>query len=64
MWTTVYVATGNEQSKQITDKLAKEGFLVKSRFFAQDGEDELYEILAPSFESEDIQMAMIELGII
>ena len=64
MWTTVYVATGNEQSIEIVDKLAKEGFLVKSRFFAQDGEDELYEILAPSFESEDIQMAMIELGIV
>lgn len=64
MWTTVYVATGNEQSNEIVDKLAKEGFLVKSRFFAQDGEDELYEILAPSFESGDIQMAMIELGII
>lgn len=64
MWTTVYVTTGNEESIKIVDKLAKEGFLVKSRLFSQDGEDDLYEILAPSFESGDIQMAMIELGII
>ena len=63
MWTTVYVATGFENCKNIQERLAKEGFLVKHRFFAQDGEDDLYEILAPSFESKDIQMAMLELGI-
>ncbi|NLC03582.1 MAG: hypothetical protein GX787_04795 [Tissierellia bacterium] len=64
MWTTIYVATGYEHSKEIVDKLAKEGFLVKHRLFGQDGEDELYEILAPSFESQDVQMAMMELGIL
>lgn len=64
MWTTVYVATGYEHCKEIIDKLANEGFLVKHRFFGQDGQEELYEILAPSFESGDIQIAMAELGIL
>lgn len=64
MWTTVYVATGYENSKKIIDILAKEGFLVKQRVFAQEGEAELYEILAPSFESQDVQTAMMELGIL
>ena len=64
MWTTVYVATGYENCKEIISKLKIEGFLVKHRFFCQDGEEELYEILAPSFESKDIQNAMLELGII
>ncbi len=64
MWTTVYVATGYEHSKEIIDKLANEGFLVKHKLFGQEGNEELYEILAPTFESEDIQMAMMELGIL
>lgn len=64
MWTTVYVATGYEHCKEIINKLANEGFLVKHSFFGQDGEEELYEILAPTFESNDIQMAMLELGIL
>lgn len=64
MWTTVYVAIGNDSTNEIVGKLKTEGFLVKTRYFAQDGEDELYEILAPSFESKEVQAAMIELGII
>ena len=64
MWTTVYMAIGKEAALEIEKKLKKEGFIVKLRFFATEGEDELYEILAPDFEAEDIQEALFDLGII
>ncbi|MBU5311643.1 hypothetical protein KQI38_06350 [Tissierella carlieri] len=64
MWTAVYMATGLNNAHEVEQKLKAEGFLVKIKYFAQEGEEELYEILAPEFEAEDIQEAMIELGII
>ncbi|WP_353095405.1 hypothetical protein [Tissierella praeacuta] len=64
MWTAVYMATGLDNAHEVEKKLKAEGFLVKIKYFAQEGEEELYEILAPEFEAEDIQNAMIELGII
>lgn len=64
MWTAVYVATGLDNAHDIEGRLKAEGFLVKIKYFAQEGEEELYEILAPEFEAEDVQEAMIELGII
>ncbi|HAE91541.1 hypothetical protein SAMN02745784_01276 [Tissierella praeacuta DSM 18095] len=64
MWTAVYMATGLDNAYEVERKLKAEGFLVKIKYFAQEGEEELYEILAPEFEAEDIQNAMIELGII
>jgi len=64
MWTTVFMATGYDKALEIQRQLKNEGFIVKHRFFGQDGQDELYEILAPSFESGDIQIAMAELGIL
>lgn len=63
MWTTVYMATGLEYASEIERSLKSEGFLVKIRYFSLDNEEELYEILAPEFEAEDVQEAMIELGI-
>lgn len=64
MWTTVYLATGFDIAVNIKNKLSKEGFLVKIKFFSKEGEEELYEILAPEFEVEDIQEAMVELGLL
>jgi len=64
MWTAIYVAIGIENALDIERKLKNEGFLIKKRFFSLEGEDELYEIIAPEFEVEEIQEAMLELGII
>lgn len=64
MWTTVYMATGLERASQIQEKLKREGFMVKIKHFAKEGDEELYEILAPEFEIQDIEEAMIELGIL
>lgn len=64
MWTTVYIATGRENALDIEEKLKAEGFLIRVKFFSLEGEDELYEILAPEFELADIEETMIELGII
>lgn len=63
MWTTVYMATGLEYASEIERNLKSEGFLVKIRYFSLENEEELYEILAPEFEAQDVQEAMIELGI-
>ncbi len=63
MWTTVYVAIGLDMASEIQQKLKAEGFLIKIRYFTKEGEDELYEILAPEFEIKDIEQAMIELGL-
>lgn len=64
MWTAVHMTTGFENALNIERQLKKEGFLVKVKYFTKEGEEELYEILAPEFEAEEIQEAMIELGII
>jgi hypothetical protein len=63
MWTTIYMAIGLENATAIEKRLKEEGFLVKIRYFSLEGEEELYEILAPEFEAEEVQEAMIELGI-
>lgn len=64
MWTTVYVATGKDWAVKIRDKLHQEGFMVKIKYFGLEGEEELYEILAPDLEVEDIQSFMLEIGIL
>ncbi|MEW8973628.1 MAG: hypothetical protein AB2375_05470 [Tissierellaceae bacterium] len=64
MWTTIYVASGYENAIEIEEKLRAEGFIIKIKYFAYEGGEELYEILAPSFEAEDVQVSMIELGIL
>lgn len=64
MWTTVYMAVGLDTANEIEEKLKNEGFLVKIRYFAKEGDEELYEILAPEFELSDIEEAMMELGIL
>lgn len=64
MWTTVYLAVGLSMATEIQEKLKEEGFLVKIKYFSKEGEEELYEILAPEFELLDIEEAMMELGIL
>ncbi|NLV88215.1 MAG: hypothetical protein GX021_02435 [Tissierellia bacterium] len=64
MWTTVHMAIGHDKALEIQRLLKKEGFIVKIKFFSKEGGEELYEILSTAFEAEDIQEAMIELGII
>lgn len=63
MWTTIYMATGKEELKEVTSILEKEGFLVKSNYALNDGKDDVYEILAPELEAEDIREFLIELNI-
>ena len=64
MWTAVYLATGFDKSTSIENKLLEEGFLVKKRLFSKEGDEELYEILAPEFEASEIQAVLYDLGII
>ncbi|NLN14329.1 MAG: hypothetical protein GX185_01860 [Tissierellia bacterium] len=64
MWTTVYVATGQEWAEEVECKLKAEGFIVKRKYFATEGDEELYEILAPTFEAEEIQSVLVELDIL
>lgn len=64
MWTAIYVAIGIENALDVEKRLRSEGFLIKRKFFALEGEDELYEILAPEFEAEEIQEVLMELRII
>ncbi|NLY44953.1 MAG: hypothetical protein GX053_03035 [Tissierella sp.] len=63
MWTTVYVASGYDYAQKIEKRLSEEGYIVKTKFFAMEGEEKLYEILAPTFEAEDIQTVLVELEI-
>lgn len=64
MWTTVYVATSLEQATEIEKQLKEEGFLVKTQLFSIEGDEELYEILAPEVEAKDVQMVLYNLGIL
>ena len=64
MWTAVYLATGLEFANEVEKKLMDEGFLVKKQLFTKEGNEELYEILAPEFEAKDIQAVLYDLGII
>ncbi len=64
MWTTVYVASGEDWAIEIENKLIAEGFLVKKKLISLGDGEELYEILAPNFEASDVQTTLIELGII
>jgi hypothetical protein len=64
MWTTIYVACGHEWAEMIEKILLAEGYIVKSKFFAKEGNDELFEIMVPSFEAEEIQRTLIDLNII
>lgn len=63
MWTAVYLATGLESAQRIEKKLKDEGFLIKVKLFSKEGDEELYEILAPEFEADEIQAVMFDLGI-
>lgn len=58
------MATGIENAKKMQKILKDEGFLVKINFSGKEDNKEVYEILAPEFEVEDVEEAMIELGIL
>ncbi len=62
MWTVVYVADSIELADRITKILRDEGFLVKRELIIND-EEEIYEILAPEIEAEEIKEFIIELNI-
>lgn len=63
MWTTVYIATGYDWALEVKRLLEEEGFVLKIKYLAlEDGED-IYEILGPKFEIDDIQAAILELRI-
>jgi len=64
MWTAVYLATGLDSAIKIEKRLQEEGFLIKKQLFSKDGDEELYEILAPEFEANEIQAVLFDLGII
>lgn len=64
MWTTIYMATGKDNAKEIQEILKNEGFLVKINLIEKEKGEETYEILAPEFEVVDIEEVMIELGIL
>ncbi|HLS53649.1 MAG TPA: hypothetical protein VK031_06730 [Tissierellaceae bacterium] len=64
MWTTVYVASGIETAREIEKQLVEEGFMVQVKYFTSENGEELYELLVPRFEAEEIQLCLIELGII
>ena len=64
MWTTVYVAVGEDWAKELEQRLTAEGYIVKIKFFAMEAGEELYEILAPTFEAEEIQSVLVELNLI
>ncbi|NLW23402.1 MAG: hypothetical protein GXY88_09195 [Tissierellia bacterium] len=64
MWTAVYLATGLDAANEVEKRLQEEGFLVKKRLFTKEGDEELYEILAPEFEADDIRSVLFDLGII
>lgn len=63
MWTTIHMATGSEEAEQIVGILKREGFLVKANFALNDGEEKMYEILAPQLEAEDIREVLRDLNI-
>lgn len=64
MWTAVYMASGLQQATEIERLLKIEGFLVKKQLFSTEGDEELYEILAPEFEAMDVQKVLYDLGLI
>lgn len=64
MWTAVYVAEGYDKAKEVQNKLQQEGFLVKVKLFSKEADINLYEILAPKFEAQEVQSVLIDLGVI
>lgn len=63
MWTTVYVATGYDWALEVKKMLENEGFILKIEYLTKEAGQEIYEILGPKFEAEEIQGALLELRI-
>lgn len=62
MWTAVYMIEGLDAAEKLGNKLQDEGFLVKIKPFAKEGEVTIYQILAPEFEASDIQKVILEMN--
>ncbi|SCG83833.1 hypothetical protein DW1_2269 [Proteiniborus sp. DW1] len=63
MWTAIYMVEGAEAAKELGEKLKAEGFLVKVKPFAKEGDNIVYKILVPEFEADDAQTVLIDLGL-
>ncbi|MBZ2175655.1 hypothetical protein K8M07_10445 [Schnuerera sp. xch1] len=64
MWTAVYLATGLDAAQKIEKALKEEGFLVKLKLFCKEDDQDLYEVLIPEFEADEIQAVLFDLEII
>lgn len=64
MWTAVYLATSLDKALKIEERLKKEGFLIKIKLCPEEDDEELYEVLAPESEANEVQAVLFELGII
>ena len=64
MWTVVYISMDLNMAIEIEDKLREEGFLIKRQVLDSDEDEKLYQILAPEFEAEEIQLVLFDLGLL
>ncbi len=64
MWTTIYIAVGEENTLRIKNTLIQAGYILKTKFLTSENGKELYEILVPQFEAEEVQEFIIESGIL
>lgn len=61
MWTAVYMVEGYEAAEKLKNLLNSEGFLVKTELFTKDGDNNIYKIIAPEFEADEIHRVILEL---
>lgn len=62
MWTAVHIIEGEKRALELKEKLTKEGFLIKFKPFAKEGDIMNYKIMTPEFEASDVHNAIIDLG--
>lgn len=64
MWTTVYVALGRKKAQHIEDITREEGFYVKKKHVAKEGNTEIFEIITLESEAEELYEFLIERDLI
>ncbi|NLJ77951.1 MAG: hypothetical protein GX329_01165 [Tissierellia bacterium] len=64
MWTTIYLAMGLERATRVAERLEAEGFMVKKQFLWAEGDTEVYGILTPEFEADEVQVVLFDLDIV
>lgn len=62
MWTAVHIIEGEKRTLELKEKLIKEGFLIKIKPFAKEGDIMNYKIMTPEFEAEEVYKVIIDLG--